>query len=150
MDDEQDTVPSQGTVPEPFGESQENLRNRDNDPLRDSTSFSQDIPANAVFLLEGLKSYPLDKAVITIGRMLDNDLVIDDPRVSRHHAQLRAVDGHYVLTDTNSTGGIFVNGRRVTQTILYPNDSISLAGFILIFHQDEPPPRPDLADTMPP
>lgn len=115
-----------------------------------STSYSQRIPPNALFLMEDGKSYPLDQAVITIGRMLENDLVIDDPRVSRHHAQLRAVDGHFVLSDTNSTGGIFVNGRRVTQTILYPNDSISLAGVILIFHQDEPPPRPDLADTVPP
>jgi pSer/pThr/pTyr-binding forkhead associated (FHA) protein len=122
----------------------------DNIPLRDSTSFSASVPPNAVFRMEGGKSFPLDQAIITIGRMLDNHLVIDDARVSRHHAQLRAVDGHYVLTDTKSTGGIFVNGRRVTQTILYPNDSISLAGVILIFHQDEPPPRPDLADTVPP
>ena len=113
-------------------------------PLRDN------IPPNAIFLMEDGKSYPLVQAVINVGRMLDNDLVIDDPRVSRHHAQLRAVDGHFVLLDTNSTGGIFVNGRRVTETIMYPNDSISLAGVILIFHQDEPPLRPDLAETMPP
>jgi len=144
MDEELDSVP------QPFDESQDKLRERDNVPLRDSTSYSQDIPPNAVFHMEAGRTHPLDKAVINIGRMLDNDLVIDDPRVSRHHAQLRAVDGHFVLSDTNSTGGIFVNGRRVTQTILYPNDSISLAGVILIFHQDEPPPRPDLADTMPP
>ena len=115
-----------------------------------TTSYSQSIPPNAIFLMEGGRSYPLDQPVINIGRMLDNDLVIDDPLVSRHHAQLRAVDGHFVLVDTNSTGGVFVNERRVTQTVLYPNDSISLAGFILIFHQDEPPPRPDLANTMPP
>lgn len=107
------------------------------------------IPQNAFFLMEGGKSYPLDKAVISVGRMLDNDLVLEDPRVSRHHAQLRATDGHFVLSDTNSTGGIFVNGRRITETILYPNDSISLAGVLLTFHQDEPPPRPDLADTVP-
>jgi len=114
------------------------------------TASSQSIPPNAVFHLEDGKIYPLDRAVINIGRMLDNDLVIDDPRVSRHHAQLRAVDGHFVLSDTNSTGGVFVNGRRITQTILYPNDSVSLASVILIFHQDEPPPRPDLMETMPP
>ena len=114
------------------------------------TAYSQSIPPNAVFLMEDGKIYPLVRAVINIGRMLDNDLVIDDPRVSRHHAQLRAVDGHFVLSDTNSTGGVFVNGRRVAQTILYPNDSVSLASVILIFHQDEPPPRPDLMETMPP
>jgi pSer/pThr/pTyr-binding forkhead associated (FHA) protein len=109
---------------------------------------SERIPANAYFFMEGGRTYPLDQAVVNIGRMLDNHLVIDDPRVSRHHAQLRAVDGHFVLFDLNSTGGIFVNGRRVTETIVYPNDSISLAGVTLTFHQDAPPPRPDLADTV--
>jgi pSer/pThr/pTyr-binding forkhead associated (FHA) protein len=107
------------------------------------------IPANAFFSLEDGKTYPLDRAVVNIGRMLDNDLVLDDPRVSRHHAQLRAVDGHFVLFDTNSTGGIFVNGHRIAQTIVYPNDTISLAGVVLTFRQNDPPPRPDLADTIP-
>ncbi len=106
------------------------------------------IPPNAFFVMEGGKTFPLDQPTINIGRMLDNDLVLDDPRVSRRHAQLKAVDGHFVLSDTNSTGGIFVNGRRVSETILYPNDSISLAGVILTFQQDEPLPRPDLADTL--
>lgn len=106
------------------------------------------IPPNAFFLMEGGKTFPLDRALISIGRMLDNHLVLDDPRVSRHHAELKAVDGHFVLFDTNSTGGIFVNGRRVTETILYPNDAISLAGVLLTFQQDEPLPRPDLADTL--
>lgn len=106
------------------------------------------IPPNAFFVMEGGKTYPLDKTVINIGRMLDNHLVIDDPRVSRHHAQLRAVQGHFVLSDSKSTGGIFVNGRRITETIIYPHDIISLAGVILTFQQDEPHPRPDLADTM--
>lgn len=106
------------------------------------------IPAHAFFLMEGGKTFPLDREVINIGRMLDNDLVIDDPRVSRRHAQLRAVKGHFVLYDLNSTGGIFVNGRRITETIMYPNDSVSLAGVTLTFQQDEPLPRPDLADTL--
>ena len=60
----------------------------------------QSIPPNAYFAVEGGKTYPLDEAVINIGRMLDNHLVIDDPRVSRHHAQLRAVDG-LGLTDVD-------------------------------------------------
>ena len=106
------------------------------------------IPPNAFFLMEAGRTYPLVEAVIDIGRMLDNHLVIDDPRVSRHHAGLRAVEGHFVLFDLSSTGGIFVNGLRITETILYPHDIISLAGFILTFQQDDPLPRPDLADTI--
>ena len=106
------------------------------------------IPPNAFFVIEGGKIYPLVKAVINIGRLLDNHLVIDDPRVSRSHAQLRAVQGHFVLFDLNSTGGTFVNGHRISKTIIYPNDTISLGGVALTFNQDDPPPRPDLADTV--
>ena len=106
------------------------------------------IPLNAFFVIDGVKIYPLVRAVINIGRRLENDLVIDDPRVSRNHAQLRAVEGNYVLFDLNSTGGTFVNGSRVTETIIYPNDSISLGGVILTYYQDDPPPRPDLIDTV--
>lgn len=106
------------------------------------------IPPNGFFVMEGGKIFLLQQAVTNIGRMLDNHLVFDDPRVSRHHAQVRAVHGHFVLTDLDSTGGIFVNGRRVQETILYPNDSISLAGVVITFQQDEPPPRTDLAETI--
>ena len=39
-----------------------------------------------------------------------------------------------------------MNGQRTSQTVLYPGDVISLAGVALIFGQDNPPPRLDLAD----
>ena len=42
-------------------------------------------------ILEGRRHVPLARPVVTIGRALDNDIVIDDPRVSRHHAQLRVM-----------------------------------------------------------
>ena len=106
------------------------------------------IPPNAFVVIEGGKIYPLVQAVINIGRALDNHLVIDDPRVSRSHAQLRAVDGHFVLFDLNSTRGTFVNGKRITQAILYSDDTISLGGVTLTFNQQDPAPRPDLIDTV--
>ena len=93
--------------------------------------------------------HPLTEPVVNIGRRLENQLVIDDPRVSRNHAQLRAIKGRFVLFDLNATGGTFVNGQRTSQTVLYPGDVISLAGVALIFGQDNPPPRPDLGDTGP-
>jgi hypothetical protein len=107
------------------------------------------IPDNAFLIIEGVKVFPLKATVINIGRRLDNQLVIDDPRVSRNHAQLRAINGRFVMFDLNSTGGTFVNGQRANQTVLYPGDVISLAGVALIFGQDNPPPRPDLVDTSP-
>lgn len=107
------------------------------------------IPENAFLIIDGRKVFPLNGLVVNIGRRLENQLAIDDPRVSRTHAQLRAIKGRYVVFDLNSTGGTFVNGQRTSQSILYPGDVISLAGVSLVFGQDNPPPRPDLKDTGP-
>ena len=107
------------------------------------------LPENAFLIVEGVKVFPLTLSVVNIGRRLDNQLIIDDPRVSRNHAQLRSIKGRYVVFDLNSTGGTFVNGQRASQSVLYPGDVISLAGVALIFGQDNPPPRPDLKSTMP-
>ena len=108
----------------------------------------ENIPVNAFFVIEGVRIYPLVKALINIGRGLENDLVIDDRRVSRNHAQLRAIHGQFVLFDLKSTRGTFINGHRIVQAILYPQDTISLGEVILTFNQEDPPPRPDLIDTV--
>jgi len=107
------------------------------------------IPQNAILIIEGVRVHPLQEAVINIGRKFENHIIIDDPRISRTHAQLRAIKGHYVLFDLNSTGGTFVNGQRTNETVLYPGDVISLAGVTLIFGQDSPTPPADRVDTSP-
>jgi pSer/pThr/pTyr-binding forkhead associated (FHA) protein len=96
------------------------------------------IPPNAFLILGGTKIIPLNRLAINIGRRLDNQVVIDDPRVSRAHAQLRVTKGRYAIFDLNSTGGTFVNGQSTNMSILYPGDVISLAGVTLIFGQDLP------------
>jgi len=129
---------------EPMAETQ----GMQNTPVEEP-SEENSIPENAFLIIEGVKVHALTESVVNIGRRLENQLVIDDPRVSRNHAQLRAIKGRFVLFDLNSTGGTFVNGQRTSQTVLYPGDVISLAGVALIFGQDNPPPRPDLASTSP-
>jgi len=114
-----------------------------------SENLADKIPENSFLIVEGVKIFPLNMPVVNIGRRLDNQLVIDDPRVSRNHAQLRAIKGRFVVFDLNSTGGTFVNGQRTSQSVLYPGDVVSLAGVALIFGQDNPPPRPDLKNTAP-
>ena len=94
------------------------------------------IPSDAFLIVNGERIYPLDKSVINMGRRSTNDLTIDDPRVSRDHAQLRAIRGKYVLFDLNSSGGTFVNGQRIAQRMLSPRDVVSLAGLPLIYGQD--------------
>ncbi len=107
------------------------------------------IPENAFLIVDGVKEFPLKQSVVNVGRRLDNNLVLDDPRVSRHHAQLRAIKGRFVLFDLNSSGGTFINGQRASQSILYPGDVISLAGVSLIFGQDSPLPQRDPSATAP-
>jgi pSer/pThr/pTyr-binding forkhead associated (FHA) protein len=82
---------------------------------------------------------PLKELVVNIGRRPDNHIVLEDNRVSRIHAQLRAIKKRYVIFDLNSTGGTFVNNSRIGQAILAPGDVISLAGFPLLFGQEETP-----------
>lgn len=130
---------------EPVGETQGILNTTSGSEPEESIG----IPENAFLIIEGVKVHPLNESVVNIGRRLENQLVIDDPRVSRNHAQLRAIKGRFVLFDLNSTGGTFVNGQRTSQTVLYPGDVISLAGVALIFGQDNPPPRPDVNNTAP-
>jgi pSer/pThr/pTyr-binding forkhead associated (FHA) protein len=74
--------------------------------------------------------------VINLGRRADNHIVIDDPHVSRQHAQLRVIDNRYVIFDLESAGGTFVNNSRVEQATLFPGDVISLAGAELVYGQD--------------
>ena len=114
------------------------------------TTNNEDTPVRAGFLIiGGTNVFTLDRAVTNIGRRLDNHLVIDDPRISRYHAQIRYVRNHFLIFDLNSTGGTFVNGQRATQSILYPGDVISLAGLPVVFGQDTPPGTVSKGDTAP-
>ena len=76
---------------------------------------------------------PVARPVLTIGRELDNDLVVEDPRVSRHHAQLLLQHDRYVLRDLDSSNGTFVNGARITTVLLAPGDRLSFGGVEAVF-----------------
>jgi len=115
----------------------------------DQNDPSEKLPENCFLIVEGVKIFPLVLSVVNIGRRMDNQLVIDDPRVSRNHAQIRSIKGRYVVFDLNSTGGTFVNGQRTSQSVLYPGDVISLAGLALIFGQDNPPAHQGGKGTSP-
>jgi hypothetical protein len=86
-------------------------------------------------LFDGYRHMPISEAVVTIGRSLDNDIILDDKRVSRRHAQMRRTYGQYVLYDLNSTGGTTVNGRPIREVPLHPGDIIAFAGIKVRYEQ---------------
>lgn len=71
---------------------------------------------------------------VTLGRSSRCDVVLDDPNVSRQHAELRPRGGSWVLTDLGSTNGSSVNGRRIdAPTVVKPGDEIELGTSVMTF-----------------
>ncbi|MCX7514069.1 FHA domain-containing protein [Frateuria sp. STR12] len=60
----------------------------------------------------------------TIGRRGDNDIVLDDLSVSASHAWIVNQQNHYVIMNTLSTNGTFVNGKRIHETTLRHGDRV--------------------------
>jgi hypothetical protein len=99
-------------------------------------------PGRPFLILDGQRHVNLLKATLSIGRALDNDIIIEDPRVSRHHAQLRRRYGRYVLYDLGSSGGTQINGYPIEECVLHAGDVISFAGIQVVYSEDPPTPIP--------
>ncbi len=78
-----------------------------------------------------LDQFEITDKILTIGRDLDNDIVLDDPGVSSYHAQLETRYTKHVLTDLNSTNGTFVNRQRIAEQVLHFRDEIQVYSFVL-------------------
>lgn len=77
--------------------------------------------------------HPLNSIATRIGRAADNDVVIDNAGVSSHHALIVQEEGAFIVEDTGSTNGVFVNGRRVSRKLLQYGDEIGIFKHILKF-----------------
>jgi pSer/pThr/pTyr-binding forkhead associated (FHA) protein len=77
-----------------------------------------------------------EKKRVTIGRTPDNDIVLDNRGVSRRHAIIEFNDNQAVLIDNESLNGTFVNARKVTEEVLKDNDTIAIAKYSMIFHNE--------------
>lgn len=68
----------------------------------------------------------INRPVFSIGRLRTNDLQINNSYVSRRHAEIMYQDGEFLLRDNNSTGGVIVNGERITTHVLRSGDQFQL------------------------
>ena len=87
----------------------------------------------ALLLFDG-KRLVVGPGGATIGRSRQSDVVIDDPNVSREHAELRPRGGSWVLTDLGSTNGSVLNGRRIDRPeVVKPGDEIEIGTSVITF-----------------
>ena len=77
--------------------------------------------------------YKLSSGGLTIGRALENDMVIRDSAASRRHARIVSSDGRWFVEDLGSTNGTQVNGESITRRELAQGDMITIEGKTLIF-----------------
>jgi pSer/pThr/pTyr-binding forkhead associated (FHA) protein len=72
---------------------------------------------------------------VTIGRLPDNTMVIDNPAVSGRHARVYREGDHYVLEDLKSTNGTFVNDKPIARHTLLDGDTMLVGKHTLVFTQ---------------
>lgn len=78
--------------------------------------------------------YPLPGATTRIGRLADNDIVLDDIDVSRHHAVVSDTGTSYVITDLRSANGVFVGGNRIRgSAVLADGDAVRISTHEFVF-----------------
>ena len=65
-------------------------------------------------------------AVLRIGRAVDNEVVLPDERVSRHHGLITVAHGSLVYRDLASANGSYLRGQRVSEVALGPGDELTL------------------------
>jgi hypothetical protein len=87
---------------------------------------AQDLARAPAVVVVGGKRRELDDHALVVGRSRECDIAVDDPNVSRRHAEIRREDGSYWIVDLGSTNGVSVNGKRVERALLDPDDEILL------------------------
>lgn len=112
------------------------------------------IPVLRITTTAGTQEIRLSKDSATMGRNKENDIVVDDPSVSRVHARIDKTPDGYVICDLNSTNGLTFKSELITSKLLEHGDQISIAGNVLLtyaapqiepYQHIEPTPIPDSA-----
>ncbi len=100
-----------------------------------------------------LKEFSLSQGVVTIGRLPDNLIQVDNLAVSGHHAKIYWDVDHYVLEDNNSLNGTFVNNRRISKAVLKDGDEVLIGKHTVVFkdewHEHAPAKGSAVEKTMP-
>ncbi len=118
------------------------------DPLQDASGSEDDAVVNVADLPEGVptlivRSGPqagdtltLDDRVTRLGRHPDSEIMLEDITVSRRHAEVERIEGHYVVRDVGSLNGTYVNQVRIdVPTVLHHGDELQVGKFRLVYFE---------------
>lgn len=98
---------------------------------------------------EVVKEIPLARSQFTIGRALDNDIVINSSEVSGHHARILQEAEAWVIEDLNSTNGTFFNGWKMIQHRLKHDDRVMIGKYLLLYQEESAEGRHGVSDAEP-
>jgi Protein of unknown function (DUF3662)/FHA domain len=90
------------------------------------------LPPGSLLLPTGDR-VPLGEYIVSVGRQNDCTIVLGDPNVSRHHAEVRPSGEGFVVVDLGSTNGTKVNGTRVAEQPLHDGDEVTFGNTVMHF-----------------
>ncbi|MBK7202376.1 FHA domain-containing protein [Candidatus Amarolinea dominans] len=90
------------------------------------------LPGLAVYAAGQMQKFPLDKAVVSLGRASDNDIVISATVISGHHARLQQIGSTFTISDLGSSNGLTFDGQRVPQKALLDGDVLYVTDQVAI------------------
>jgi len=92
-----------------------------------------------LFIKEGfVRKFPLNQEKIFIGRDINNDLVLDNPAVSRRHARLDLYQDYVLVTDLNSSNGVFFQGKQTDKAEIRLNEFFTICGYDFLLQKCDP------------
>ncbi len=108
--------------------------NDDTIPFEDSIFINQEAKYILSLLNDDVKSssWMLTNGIHKIGRLAHKEIILDDITVSRNHAFISVDDETIIISDENSTNGIFVNGELTDESVLLSGYRIQIGKFNLI------------------
>lgn len=115
----------------------------------DNDALFEDVRSLDAFFIDGTRHIPLDRPTISIGRHLENDIVVDSKAVSRRHAQIRWRNGKFVLHDLGSKEGTQKNGLRTRESVLSPGDVITVGVSSFVYGEGLTPVEHDKRIDLP-
>ena len=93
--------------------------------------------AHLSLLNDGGQSHPISTVTYRIGRLADNDLMLPDSSISRHHAEIRRDrNGGFKIIDLDSMNGVFVNGKKIRESALKEADILEVGDVRMTFSLD--------------